>query len=624
MSILIETIKKGCEYIQDIPPVNPKRGMTWKDTSFNPAKVKVYTGSQWIEVTRKNIPLTADFAADDTTVVINQSIHFTDNSIGAEDIIAWQWDFGDGSTSTDQNPTHQYSSNGQYNISLTVTDTTNKKSVKTRSNYITVANDPGANFIANFTAQHVNTNIQFTDKSTSNGTITHWYWEFGDGTDSNHQNPLHAYSSSGLYTVSLTVGDEFGSDTMTRTNYIAIDMPPTAEFVSNIQSAYIHDNIQFTDQSTSYGTITSWQWDFGDGTTSIAQNPVHSYSATGNYTVSLTVTDEFGNDTETKTNYIVISAHGTGYEYGYSMGGYNGSANLSTIDRITFPFDSGTAAHVGNLSGSRNKLTGCNSSNYGYTMSGWNGSANLSSIGRITFPFDSGTATHVGNLSGARYNPAGCNSSNYGYTMGGAYYNGSNWMCYSIIDRITFPFDSGTATHVGNFNINFRCVLNGCNSSNYGYSMGGWNDDGLKNLSSIGRITFPFDSGTAIYVGNLSEFKHWVTSFNSANYGYCIGGTNLNNSYYYYSTIDRITFPFDSGTAAHVGNLSGSRNKLTGCNSSNYGYTMSGWNGSANLSSIGRITFPFDSGIATYVGNLSESKSGAAGCDGTDFVTLFV
>jgi len=604
MTILVKTRERGFEYVQDAPPVNPNIGMTWKDTSSSPPKFKLFNGSTWHEIIEPYTTLSADFTVDDDTVVINQIIQFTDTSVSNVDLTAWAWDFGDGATSTEQNPTHQYTTNGQYTVSLTVTDLSNAQDTKTVTNYITVANDPGASFTANFPITHVNTTISFTDNSTTNGTIAHWFWDFGDGSNSGLQNPQHQYTSSGQYTVSLTITDEFGSDTMTRTNYIAIDVPPTAAFVSDIQSAGTNENITFTDQSTSFGTISAWSWNFGDGNTSTLQNPVHQYTSTGNYTVSLTVIDEYGNDTKTKADYIVITANGTGYDYGYCMGGYGGSY-LSTIDRITFPFDSGTATHVGNLSGIRYYAAGCNSSNYGYCMGGYDGSNYLSTIDRITFPFDSGTATYVGALSGVRtFGIIGCNSSNYGYSMGGM--DGGN---YTTIDRITFPFDSGTATHVGNLS-GSRHYAAGCNSSNYGYSMGG------VSLSTIDRITFPFDSGTATHVGNLSGTRQEVIGCNSSNYGYSMGGYDRSN---YLFTIDRITFPFDSGTATHVGNLSGIRYDAAGCNSSNYGYCMGG----VNLSTIDRITFPFDSGTAAHVGNLSGSRYYAAGCDGTDFVTLF-
>ena len=304
--------------------------------------------------------------------------------------------------------------------------------------------------------------------------------------------------------------------------------------------------------------------------------------------------------------------------YGYSMGGDRGPS-ISVIDRITFPFDSGTATHVGNLSGSRELMGICNSSNYGYCMGGWDGTNVISPIDRITFPFDSGISFHIGNLNGSRDALTACNSSNYGYSLGG--YSGNSHINFSTIDRITFPFDSGTASHIGNLS-GSRYASSSCNSSNYGYSMGGviYNGTSYDKFSIIDRITFPFDSGTASHVGNLSGSRYYIGGCNSSNYGYNMGGYDETNPY---SIIDRITFPFDSGTASHVGNLSGSRYGVATCNSSNYGYSMGGYDGNY-LSTIDRITFPFDSGTASHVGNLSGTQLVGTGLDGTDFCTLFV
>ncbi len=323
---------------------------------------------------------------------------------------------------------------------------------------------------------------------------------------------------------------------------------------------------------------------------------------------------------------------GAGCEYGYVCGGliYDESyINYSIIDRITFPFDSGTASHVGNLSGSRYSGVGCNSSNYGFSLGGHtydSSHINYSTIDRITFPFDSGTASHVGSLSGSRYVGAGCNSSNYGYSLGGKIYVSST-NNFSIIDRITFPFDSGTATYVGNLN-GSRSVRAGCNSSNYGYSLGGSTHFSSSNhFSIIDRITFPFDSGTASHVGNLSGSRNHGVGCNSSNYGFSLGGDIQDSSHINYSIIDRITFPFDSGPASHVGNLSGSRYNEASCNSSNYSYSSGGKTYDSSTmyySIIDRITFPFDSGTATHVGNLSGSRFSGTGVDGTDFCTLFV
>ena len=601
-------VKNFINYVQGSTPSNPIEDELWYDT--NNRQLFIYTSNnEWKKIATVFIAATADFIVDDDTTDTSHAVQFTDKSLG--DIVSWSWDFGDGNTSNIQNPTHQYSSPGQYTVSLTMTNTVNTQDTRTITNFITVANDPGANFIASTIADHINANIQFIDQSTSNGTIISWQWDFGDGNTSNIQNPTHQYSSPGQYTVSLTVTDEFGSDMMTRTNYIAIDVPPTAEFISDKQVINASQSIQFIDKSIFHGTVKSWLWDFGDGTTSILQFPVHRYISPGQYTASLTVTDEYGSNTETSPNHIVVNINGTGYEYGYCISGSSNPNVFTIIDRIIFPFDSGTATHVGNSNTTHRGKAACNSSNYGYEMGG-NVSFNFSTISRMTFPFDSGTTAHIGNLSNTRSYSAGCNNSRYGYCMGGH----DN---LSSIDRIIFPFDSGTSNHVGNLSSNIAAETVGCNSSNYGYCMSGWKATSVF-LSTVDRITFPFDFGIADHTGNLSENKRSGIGCNSSNYGYYIMGHNGLDRI---STIDRITFPFDSGTATHVGNLTFTGTYAAGCNSTNYGYSMGGWN-STDYSIIDRITFPFDSGIAVHIGNLSGSRHACAGCDGTDFVTLFV
>lgn len=133
-----------------------------------------------------------------------------------------------------------------------------------------------------------------------------------------------------------------------------------------------------------------------------------------------------------------------GGKYGFIAGGYEASPiYVSTIDRVTFPFDSGTASLVGNLNESKGNNAGCNSSNYGYVMGGYSTSLTLSSINRITFPFDSGTASAVGNIANSDANGTGHNSSQHGYYVGGE-------VTASSVQRFSFPFDSGTASIVGN------------------------------------------------------------------------------------------------------------------------------------------------------------------------------
>ena len=119
-----------------------------------------------------------------------------------------------------------------------------------------------------------------------------YLWNFGDGQTSTDQNPTHTYIQQGFYTVSLTVTNAYGSNTAVKNNYIAIGVSPAANFVATPISGTAPQNVQFTDLSG--GGATDWLWDFGDGQTSTAQNPTHTYYAGGTYTVILTVSNGFG------------------------------------------------------------------------------------------------------------------------------------------------------------------------------------------------------------------------------------------------------------------------------------------------------------------------------------------
>jgi uncharacterized protein (TIGR02145 family) len=151
--------------------------------------------------------------------------------------------------------------------------------------------------------------VQFTDQSANNP--TRWSWNFGDGTTSTQQNPVKTYTAAGIYTVSLTVANIYGSNTKTQNSYITVSTAgssPVANFSASPTSVTVGSSVQFTDQSAN--NPTSWLWNFGDGTTSTQQNPVKTYNVAGNYSVSLTVNNSFGTNTSTKNNYILVSDNG--------------------------------------------------------------------------------------------------------------------------------------------------------------------------------------------------------------------------------------------------------------------------------------------------------------------------
>jgi PKD repeat protein len=150
---------------------------------------------------------------------------FTDISTDSDGTIAsWLWNFGDGNSSTMQNPEHTYTAADTYTVSLTVTDDDGAENSVSQN--VTVTEPPNVPPTASFTHITAYLTATFTDTSTdSDGTITSWAWDFGDSSNSSAQNPAHSYAAAGTYTVSLTVTDnDGGSDTTSQD--ITVTEPP--------------------------------------------------------------------------------------------------------------------------------------------------------------------------------------------------------------------------------------------------------------------------------------------------------------------------------------------------------------------------------------------------------------
>lgn len=163
---------------------------------------------------------------------------------------------------------------------------------------------PTADFSGTPTSGAATLDVDFTDLST--GTPTSWLWDFGDGDTSTSQNPSHSYTFIGVYTVALTATNDQGSDTETKADYIVVGVAPAADFSGTPTSGDAPLTVDFTDLST--GDVTDWLWDFGDGGSDVIPNATHVYAAAGTYTVALTVTGPAGTDTETKVDYITVTA----------------------------------------------------------------------------------------------------------------------------------------------------------------------------------------------------------------------------------------------------------------------------------------------------------------------------
>jgi PKD repeat protein len=240
-------------------------------------------------------PPPVDFTVSNNCV--NALVSFTPNAsvMNFSAIASWLWNFGDGTTSALQSPTHIYMAAGTYTVTLSVTDTIG--CTNSVSKNLSILAIPSASFYYTFPAC-VQSTISFTDLSQTNGggAIVSWQWNFGDpasGTNntSSLQNPVHIFTIPGTYQVSLTVSNITGCYSIITMN-IDVHQKPTAQF--SFTTPALNQPVYFTDLSLpGAGSLVTWNWDFGDGNSSFLQNPVHTYTLPGTYTVGLNVTNEY-------------------------------------------------------------------------------------------------------------------------------------------------------------------------------------------------------------------------------------------------------------------------------------------------------------------------------------------
>jgi PGF-pre-PGF domain-containing protein len=248
--------------------------------------------SSWKQASRFS-KVTANFTVSRNNLFVGENVTFVDHSTNQANELL---DFGDNSpASSTANVVHTYAKSGVYKVNLTVANEISSDSMVQKITVIQ-ATPPSADFTSNCTEGSRPLNIAFKDIST--GLPDSWSWNFGDGNTSADKNPVHTYSSDGVYTVTLKVMNSKGSNSTQKINYITVSTkPPLSSFYSNITSGNIPLTIQFTDTST--GSPASWNWNFGDGTNSTEQNPMHIYFSAGTYDVTLVVSNANGSTSKT-------------------------------------------------------------------------------------------------------------------------------------------------------------------------------------------------------------------------------------------------------------------------------------------------------------------------------------
>lgn len=261
-------------------------------------------------ITVGQIPF-ADFTADQTAGCQTPfPVQFTNNSVGNSSL-DYVWTFGDGEVSTDENPFHEYATNGVYTVSLTATNADGCSNTVTEADYINVALTE-ADFLPDVFGFCQPLEVNFGDSSTSGTPIVSWEWDFGDGNTSSLQHPTYTYADTGIFDVSLVITNDLGcTDTLTRTNYIFVYTPPVADFLDN-DTVICPGELQFTDLSLN---ATDWFWDFGDGESSTDQNPSHEFVDTGYFDITLITLNNGCSDTLLVENMIYVSPPIADLEY---------------------------------------------------------------------------------------------------------------------------------------------------------------------------------------------------------------------------------------------------------------------------------------------------------------------
>ncbi len=283
--------ENATEWSWSFPGGNPA-----SSTEENPTVVYEAAGTYSVELSVTNPAGTDVLVLDDiilvedipvasyTSVRDMNTLTFTNTSTNAD---SYSWDFGDGNTSIEENPIHTYDTEGEY---VVVLQAENACGLTEYLETIIVNNLPIAGYTANVTTGCIPLVVEFTDNSSSN--VTEWNWTFPGGTPSTstEASPTVTYNMTGEYDVSLVVSSSAGSDELVSTDLIITEDLPTASF----QFVSV-DEFDFEFSNTSLNA-DSYAWDFGDGNTSVIENPSHSFEGPGSYLVTLAASNACGTE----------------------------------------------------------------------------------------------------------------------------------------------------------------------------------------------------------------------------------------------------------------------------------------------------------------------------------------
>ena len=274
-------------------------------------------GSVTQDITVVNAPTAAFTGTNLSGCQTPLTASFTDQSVGAT---SWLWNFGDGTTSTFQNPTHPYNAYGSFNVTLTASSATGCSNSLTKSAFVNISKPIVS--IPNLPAFGC---APFTYNPSLSVTavdgVASYHWDFGNGFVFNGVSPPAQTYASGSYTVSLTITTNGGCIATATGTVLVGTTQPVTNFSAIPTSACVGQNIQFTDLST--GGPNKWLWNFGDGNSSPIQSPLYAYAIPGTYDITLTAYNNGCFQALTKTAYITINDPLADFNYAFNCAAQN-------------------------------------------------------------------------------------------------------------------------------------------------------------------------------------------------------------------------------------------------------------------------------------------------------------
>ncbi|REE00535.1 PKD domain-containing protein [Marinoscillum furvescens] len=274
-----------------------------------------------------------NFNMDD--VCLGEKVSFVNNSSISTGSVDYEWNFGDGNLSNDINPQHEYTSDGEY--AVTITGTSDQGCVSSVTKVVTVYPLPEPAYSVESVCD--GTPSQFVDKSSINkGTIEEYLWDFGDQTNSILANPVKQYLNHGSYDVNLRLKSDKGCVASGSGTAVVHEFPVAKFSVVNVCDGFA---VKPNNESFISEGLLTYSWDFGDGEESAAESPTHLYATDGDYEITLTArsaegcTDVYSNVVQVYATPEVSAGQDTSISKGYSVQ-LHGSGG---VDYSWYPLD---------------------------------------------------------------------------------------------------------------------------------------------------------------------------------------------------------------------------------------------------------------------------------------------